>query len=320
MGKRLKVFFHDNCFDGAASAAVFADFYRQRIDAAAEVVFEGVQHQAGDPFAGRVLDGDDNACVDFRFCPAPAMTWWFDHHASAFQPPALEAVFRADASGQKFYDPAAPSNTRFQVETLTRERGYQLPAVMEDLVHWAHIIDSAAFASPAMAVELAEPALRIMTWLEANRDPALTARYIEAVGQRSLDQIAAEAWIAEPLAPILAAHQRAIALIGERAAYRDGVVFFDLTGDEVAGFNKFISYFHYPDATYTLGVTAGADRVKISVGANPWAPEKRRHDISVICQRYGGGGHPVVGAVSLPPDQVERGRAVAAEILAELSS
>ena len=31
--------------------------------------------------------------------------------------------------------------------------------------------------------------------------------------------------------------------------------------------------------------------LKISIGSNPWAPERRNHDIAVLCQRFGGGGH-----------------------------
>jgi len=37
-------------------------------------------------------------------------------------------------------------------------------------LHWAEIIDGALFESAAQAVELREPALRLMTWVEANRD------------------------------------------------------------------------------------------------------------------------------------------------------
>jgi hypothetical protein len=319
VGNRLKIFFHDNCFDGAASAAIFADFYRQRDGGQVDVALQGVQHQQGDPFAGLAIDGDDNACLDFRYNPSPRMTWWFDHHVSAFQPPELRDRFEADDSGQKFYDPSARSNTKFMTGVLTGQLGYQLPAGFDELVHWADIIDGAQFASPAVAVELDEPALQLMTWLEANRDPDLTRRYIQLLGRAELAEIAAQPWIRGPLQPILDAHQQTIELIRKRAVVDGGVVFFDLTDDDVESFNKFISYFLHPDAAYTIGLTAGADRVKISVGSNPWAPERRRHNIAAICERYGGGGHPVVGAVSLPPGEVARGREIAATIRAELA-
>ena len=51
---------------------------------------------------------------------------------------------------------------------------------------------------------------------------------------------------------------------------------------------------------------------------HPFSPRPRRHNIASICERYGGGGHAVVGAVSFRPDEVERARRVAREIVAEL--
>ena len=96
------------------------------------------------------------------------------------------------------------------------------------------------------------------------------------------------------------------------------MVSFDLTGDPVAAHNKFIAYMLFPRARYTVGLTRSAERVKISVGSNPWSRETRTHNIAAICERFGGGGHPVVGAVSLPPEQLERGREIAGLIVAEL--
>jgi hypothetical protein len=76
----------------------------------------------------------------------------------------------------------------------------------------------------------------------------------------------------------------------------------------------------FPGCRYTVGLTGGASRVKISVGSNPWPPTPRTHNIAAICERYGGGGHPVVGAVSLPPGDVDRARTIAREIVAELQT
>ena len=59
-------------------------------------------------------------------------------------------------------------------------------------------------------------------------------------------------------------------------------------------------------------------RTKVSVGSNPWAPETPKHNLASICERYGGGGHARVGAISFPPDRADQARAAAAEIVAEL--
>ncbi len=69
-----------------------------------------------------------------------------------------------------------------------------------------------------------------------------------------------------------------------------------------------------------MALTRAPQRTKISVGSNPWAPRPRRHNIATICERYGGGGHAVVGAISFAPDEIEKAREVVKEIVRELSA
>ncbi len=105
----LKVFFHDACFDGTTSAALFSAFYRDVVDKHVAVSAVGMVHKDGNPFEGIPLDADDHACVDFRFCADPKMKWWFDHHPTAFQPPSLRTVFERDHLDTWIFDPKAPS-------------------------------------------------------------------------------------------------------------------------------------------------------------------------------------------------------------------
>jgi hypothetical protein len=98
------------------------------------------------------------------------------------------------------------------------------------------------------------------------------------------------------------------------------VITFDLTGCDLEGYNKFIPYYLFPQGTYTVSVSPSSFRTKISVGSNPWAPAEPTHNLATICERYGGGGHARVGAISLEPNQVEEARRIAAEIVAELKT
>jgi hypothetical protein len=316
----VQVLFHDNCFDGAASAAVFTRFYRERVRADATFTYRGLAHKPGaegiDP---AVFTGEENVIVDFRYSQDGRLTWWFDHHASAFQQPGDEAHFRADTSGRKFHDPHRKSCTKYLAD-VARERFGWDGAPMADLIYWAEIIDGAQFPSPRMAVALEEPALRIMTVLEATKSPELIPQVIQRMQTGSLAEIAASPLIAEPLAPLLERHQRHIELVRSKARYESGVVSFDLADEGVDSLNKFIAYALYPEARYTLWVGQGPSRAKVSLGSNPWRPELRRHDLSSIAGRYGGGGHPVVAAVSFKPGELEKARAAYREILAELSS
>ncbi|HYH96378.1 DHH family phosphoesterase [Hyalangium sp.] len=316
----VQVLFHDNCFDGAASAAVFTRFYRERVRADATFTYRGLSHKPGaegiDP---AVFSGDENAIVDFRYSQDARLTWWFDHHASAFQQPGDEAHFRADSSGRKFHDPHRKSCTKYLADVARERFGWDASPVA-DLIHWAEIIDGAQFPSPQMAVALEEPALRIMTVLEANKSPDLIPQLIHRMQTETLSQLAASPLIAEPLGPLLERHQRHIEQVRATARYENGVVFFDLANEGVDSLNKFIAYALYPDARYTLWVGQGPNRAKVSLGSNPWKPELRKHDLSAIAGRYGGGGHPVVAAVSFKPGELEKARAAYREILAELSA
>ena len=46
----MKIYFHNNCFDGLASAAVFSDFYLKRIRKDCKFEYEGLAHRAGQLF------------------------------------------------------------------------------------------------------------------------------------------------------------------------------------------------------------------------------------------------------------------------------
>ena len=318
---RLRVLYHGNCFDGCSSAGVFTRFYRERIAKdPLEVLYRPLEHK-GDahPFAADFFDGDENACVDFRYSQDPRLTWWFDHHASAFQLPGDEDHFRADATGRKFYDPKAKSCTKFLADTVAAKFGFD-PAPLADLIHWAEIIDGALFPDARMAVELKEPALRLMTFIENNRDPALAEKFIGDLISRPLAEIAADPYVTGPLSVLLDQHQRNIEAVRGAARLERGVVFYDLADRETGPFIKFIAYYLFPAARYSVALTASSSRAKISVGSNPWATTPRTHEINKICERYGGGGHPVVGAISIARGEVARARQIFADVVAELQT
>jgi len=312
----LHLLYHGNCFDGCASAALFLRFARERLGPG---LFPArtlpLQHRQGDPFPADAFAAEVVACVDFRF--SPRLHWWFDHHASAFLSPEDRAAFEDDRSGQKFWDPAAPSCTGFMARVLAERFGWRADDLAE-LVRWADVIDSAAFDSPRTAVELKEPALRIMALLEATRDPSLPAQIIEAMQRRPLAEIAAAPFVAEPLAPVLEKHRTAVEVVRAHASAQEGVVEVDLGDTALESANKFIAYELFPEASYAVVVSRDPKRTKVSVGSNPWARPPRAHDIARICERYGGGGHPVVGAVTLPAGALPEARRIAAEIASTL--
>jgi hypothetical protein len=318
---KLRILYHGNCFDGSASAGLFARFFReQSAPSDVEVAYTPMQHKGeAQPIAGSLLDGDENACVDFRYSQDPRLTWWFDHHASAFQLPGDEAHFRAESSGKKFYDPSAKSCTKFIANTLASRFGFDITRFSE-LLHWAEIIDGALFPSAAFAVELREPALRLMTWVENNRERPQAERFIEDLFARPLADIAADAYVANALHPLLERHEKNIEAVRRVSRLERGVVTTNLIPEDTATLNKFIVYYLHPDARYSVTMLATNERYKISIGSNPWPKTPRTHDIAKLCEKYGGGGHPAVGAISLPKTDLAAVQQVADEVTAFLQS
>jgi hypothetical protein len=313
-----KVYFHDSCFDGLASAAVFSNFYRKKIREDAEFAYEGLAHRAGQLFLDVQFDGDVNAIVDFKYSSDPRLTWWFDHHQSAFLNAQDEKHFRADRSGRKFHDPTYRSCTKFISEMVREHFGFD-SSDLKELIHWADVIDGAQFPDARAAVELREPAMKLMMVIEGLRDPDSSRRLIEDFQSKTLAGIMALDWIHAAFQPLYERHIKSIEIIRRNAHYAQGTVSFDISDHEdMEGYNKFIPYYLFPEATYCVGVSRSNFRSKISVGSNPWSLRPRKHNLAALCERHGGGGHPVVGAISYAPEDLPRARQIAQEIAREL--
>src|SRR5436190_10317754 len=190
---KLRVLYHGHCFDGVASAATFSRFYDERIHPGADIQYAGLLHRPGNIlFDEEMFDGDENAIVDFKYAPSPKLTWWFDHHQSAFLTPADEAHFRADHTGRKFWDPESKSCTEF-IARIARERFDFADEGLMPLIHWAHVIDGAFYESPAQVVELRAPALQLMQVIEGVADEEFIEWIIRALTLRPLDEVALSA-------------------------------------------------------------------------------------------------------------------------------
>ncbi len=313
---KVRVLYHDHCFDGAASAAYFSRFLKDTRHPDAAYAYTGMAHTADQIFTPDLFDGDVNAIVDFKYSPDPRLTWWFDHHQSAFLRPEDGERFRASQNPLHFFDPDYRSCTQFIHDILADKFGYTAPD-LDELVRWADIIDGARYATPQEAVELKAPATQLVLVIEAVKGSALVQEIILQMQTRTLDQIVAEARVQDVYQPLYARHLRSIDVIGREAASEKGVIFFDLVGQDLEGYNKFVPYYLFPDSTYTVSVSESTFRTKVSVGSSPWAREVR-HNLASICERYGGGGHPRVGAISFPVGAIDPARQAAREIVREL--
>ena len=272
-----------------------------------------------------VLGGDANAILDFRFTASDKLAWYFDHHISAFVSPEDRAYYErrvADESarGQRhfFHDGTYSSATKL-IADVGRTR-FGLDSTRDaELIRWADMIDSAAFDSAAMAVERKEPELRLMTVVEHVGDDAFLTKMVPRLLAEPLAEVARSADVAQAYEPLGRAHEAFVTLVEKRAEKIGPVILVDLTDQwiEVAG--KFVTYALFPESSYSVVLSRAKTKCKISIGYNPWSPIPRAHNIAAICERHGGGGHLVVGAISLTVDKVDEARALARSIAEELA-
>jgi len=315
--RSLQILYHGNCLDGVVSAALLSRFLCAGEATGAEVTFRAMGHGQGDPYGAdhdATFWADLNAVVDFRYSPSPRLGWWCDHHFSTFIAPQHRAQFEAHPRPARHrFDPQAPSCAGLLCRWLASDHGLDATPYAE-LIHWADLIDSARFDSPAQAVRLAEPALQLMALLEAAPGDELVRIMLDGLALGDLAGVHGHPRIQAALTPVLERHGREIALFGRRMTLQEGVAYVDLSADGVEGFNKFIPYHLSDGVRYTVVLTCSERRAKVSVGSNPWQRPEPLINIAELCSRHGGGGHPVVGAISMPPDQLERARAAALEI------
>jgi hypothetical protein len=316
---KIRICFHDKCFDGACSAAVFTRFYHATVNAQAEVDYRGLAHRAGQLFDADIFDGDENAIVDFKYSPSDRLTWWFDHHQSAFLSESDAEHFRRDRTGRKFFGPNFRSCTKFIAHIGETKFDFRAPD-LDELVHWADIIDGAQYPDTQTAVEMRHPATQLTLVIEGSKSDDFVPRLIPELASRPLAEVAALPHIRKMFDELYERHLKSVDIIRAAARLEGGVVFFDVSNQGMEGFNKFIPYYLYPAAVYSVAISWSPQRSKIAVGSNPWNPTPKNANLATICERYGGGGHAKVAAISLPPTDLDRTRQVAQGIVRELQA
>ncbi len=332
-----RIFYHDKCFDGACSASLFTRFHRECIAKPSahpwQYDYQGLVHRAGALFDEAWWGAGENAIVDFKYSPSPRLTWWFDHHQSAFASAQDEANFRAGQGNpsspgpqamRHFFDPHYTSCTSWIAHIASTKFGMDV-APLKDLIYWADIVDGAKYQSATAAVELLEPAMQLTLVIESAPDDeagSISRKFIPLLTEMPLQQVLEQPFVQHLLGPLLDQHWAALDLIRQRSVCEQGVISFDITDQPTEGYNKFIPYYLHPEGTYNVGLSKSSFRTKVSVGTNPWTkkPATDLANIAAICERFGGGGHARVGAISFPVNQPELARAAVAEIIAELKA
>src|SRR5439155_15834328 len=184
-------------------------------------------------------------------------------------------------------------------------------APLKDLIHWGDLIDGAQYPTPQSAVELAEPATQLALVIEAAPEDNIPARIIPDLAYRPLNEMIKLPLVAKHLGALLERHRKSIDILRQRSEAKDGVIFFDVSDLDLEGYNKFIPYLLHPECVYSISFSASAARAKVSLGTNPWNLATADQNLASLAEKYGGGGHHRLAAISLDPSDIARAREVA---------
>jgi hypothetical protein len=194
------------------------------------------------------------------------------------------------------------------------------PSPVADLVHWTDIIDGALYPDARNAVEMQAPAMKLTMIIESTQDPNFLPRLIPLLATKPLAEILEEPFVKPLLPPLMNRHRESVEIMKEKSTMKDGTIFFDVTGYDLEGYNKFVPYYLHPQSIYSVGLSKSSFRVKVSVGSNPWAPKEPTVNLAKVCERYGGGGHARVGAISFDVTQSDAALKASHEIVEELQA
>jgi len=318
---RVVVATHGNCLDGLASAVLFSNLVRHLEPNASAFDYRTcIYGPEPVPFGPRFLDGDINAILDYRFYSGPELTWYFDHHVTAFSNSDEESVFKERVVSGRYHFDAKSASCAGLIGRVTEEKFGMPLQHLKPLVEFANAVDSARYSSPDDALDRSTSTAKFLSVVEHRGNDEFFTRLVPQLLDKPLEAVATLPEILQAYAKIERQQQEFLTHVRQCSEDRGTVIVTDITDREHETFTKFASYWLFPQSTYSvlLGRIPGA--LKISVGFNPWGPRKRIHDLGGICRTFGGGGHKVVGGVAFAPTDIQRAKTVLATIVDLLES
>lgn len=319
-----QVLTHGYCFDGLVSAAFATKLVRAVHGAHLTFGYRSCGYGPRlKQIPGAWLSGKVNALCDFRYVEHPRLTYYFDHHITAFASPREEATARSrveDSKGGRhlYFDPTYGSCAKLMADEMLRAFDIDMSA-LADLVMWADRVDAARFDDPEEPFFARSPALVLADIAEHHADGPFITKTAPLLLAEPLADIAGAAEMRALSAPIAEAKETFLAHVRSTGRRRGDVVLVDLGESRIKPAGKFATYVAFPDCTYSVAILRTQEQLKVGVGYNPWSGRPRRHDIASICKREGGGGHPVVGAATFAAGEIDKAREAAERIVIELS-
>ena len=291
-------------FDGLACGALITKF--EKIDSYLFVEPKFMQDGLVE-----VRPGDIIANLPYH----PNCTLWFDHHITNTTP-QFDRPIMPGKGGFRLAPSAARVVCEYYSETSTPtdpEGSARLAFLYDQRVRYLLEETDKIDAGKLTREDVLNPQGYVLISMTTDGrhagDEPYWLRVIELLREESLERALNNPEVKRRCQQILDEQEKLRQILLQRATLKGNVIYVDLRGiGEVPDGNRFLIFTLFPEGNIQVKVNHDPQRpntTAISVGYNIFNPTSKVN-VGELLQRYGGGGHRVVGSSRVPNDQAEQ--------------
>jgi hypothetical protein len=258
-----------------------------------------------------VRNGDIIANLPFH----PNCSLWFDHHITNTMPQFDRPIMRGKGGFR-----LAPSAARVVYEYYNEISQPQAPAGaarlkflnsdrMKYLLEETDKIDAGKLSREDVLNPRGYVLISMTTDGRNAGDEPYWLRVIELLREATLETMLKDREVERRCQAIRAEQEQLRKILLERTTLRGNVIYADLRGiDKMPDGNRFLVFTLFPKGNIQVKVSDDSQRANttaISVGYNIFNPTSKVN-VGELLQRYGGGGHKVVGSCRVPNNKAEQ--------------
>jgi oligoribonuclease NrnB/cAMP/cGMP phosphodiesterase (DHH superfamily) len=250
----------------------------------------------------------------------PNCTLWFDHHITNTTP-QYDRPIMPGKGGFRLAPSAARVVCEYYTELGTRQQAMGTLAIspqeilsvlgterIKFLLQEADKIDAGKLSQEDVLNPQGYVLISMTTDGRNAGDEPYWLRVIELLREETLETMLNDPEVKRRCQIIVDEQDKLRKILLERATLKGNVIYVDLRGlQEVSEGNRFLIFTLFPQGNIQVKIADDTQRentTAISVGYNIFNPTSKVN-VGELLQRYGGGGHKVVGSCRVPNDKAD---------------
>ena len=239
---------------------------------------------------------------------------WFDHHITNTTP-HFDRPIMPGKGGFRLAPSAARVVCEYYTETSTpndpdgaARLAFLNSERIRDLLEEADKIDAGKLARDEVLNPQGYVLISMTTDGRNAGDEPYWLRVIELLREECLENMLNDSEVKRRCQQVLDDQEQLRKILLQRTTMKGNVIYVDLRGIQIPDGNRFLVFTLFPQGNIQVKVADDTQRpntTSISVGYNIFNPTSKVN-VGELLQRYGGGGHRVVGSCRVPNDKAEQ--------------